>query len=140
MKGQTVKWLYSVIFITSIMLASGAKAQVSGQGQGPGEGQVTDQQQTPNQQQAPVKEERSKPKEFLKVFCAERSVAQVNMLVGTINCNELCDSVYQEYPCELQQRLSEGWKVTSVSVGSVVANRDPCECRVTGTESVLERQ
>jgi hypothetical protein len=109
------------------MLASGTRAQA------PDEGSVTE------QGQAPPKEEKSKPKEFRRVFCAERSAAQVNMLVGTINCNELCENVYQEYPCELQRLLSDGWKVTSVSTGSIVANIDPCECRVTGTESVLEK-
>jgi len=35
--------------------------------------------------------------------------------------------------------LNEGWKVSSVSATSIVANVDPCECKVTGTESVLER-
>ena len=91
------------------------------------------------QGQAPPKEEKSKSREFGRVFCAERSVAQRNMMVNAVDCNNVCDNVYQEYPCELQQRLSDGWKVTSVSVASIEVQRDPCECRVTGTESVLER-
>ena len=127
MKSRTVGCLCFVGFLSVVMLASGVRAQA------PDGGTVTE------QGQAPPKEEKSKPKEFRKVFCAERSAAQVNMLVGTIDCNELCDNVYQEYPCELQRLLSDGWKITSVSTDSVVANRDPCECRVSGTESVLER-
>jgi hypothetical protein len=152
MKGRTVKGLCFLIFITGVMLASGAtvqaqdQGQVPDQGQGPDQGQATDQllapkqQQAPGQQQAPVKEERSKPKEFRKTFCAEGSAAQRFDMVGAINCNEVCNNVYQEYPCDLQQRLSEGWKITSVVVSSIEVLRDPCECRVAGTESVLERE
>jgi hypothetical protein len=151
MKGRTVKWLCSVIFVTVIMLASGVMARAQDQGQAPGQeqapdqGQVTDQllapnqQQAPDQQQAPVKKERSKPKEFRKTFCAEGSAAQRFDMVGAINCNEVCNNAYQEYPCDLQQRLDEGWKITSVAVGSIEILKDPCECKITGTESVLER-
>ena len=145
MKGPTVKWLCFVIFMTISVLASGVRAQAQYQGQGPDreqgpeQGQATDQLLAPKQQQAPVKEERSKPKEFRKTFCAEGSAAQRFDMVGAINCNEVCNNVYQEYPCDLQQRLDEGWKITSVAVGSIEVQRDPCECRITGTESVLER-
>jgi hypothetical protein len=133
MKGPRVKWLCSVIFIISIMLASGAKAQVSNRGQEPGHGQVTDQQQAPGK-------EKSGPKEFRKVFCAERSEAQKFYTVDDVNCSEVCDNVYREHPCELQARLNEGWRVTSVSTVSTEVQKDPCECRVTGIESVLERK
>jgi hypothetical protein len=51
----------------------------------------------------------------------------------------VCNNAYQEYPCDLQQRLDEGWRITSVAVGSIEILRDPCECKITGTESVLER-
>jgi hypothetical protein len=145
MKGPTVKWLCSVIFITIIMLASGVRAQAQYQGQGPDQeqgpeqGQATDQLLAPKQQQAPVKEEKSKPKEFRKTFCAEGSAAQRFDMVGATNCNEVCNNVYQDYPCDLQQRLDEGWKITSVSTGSIEVQRDPCECKITGTESILER-
>jgi hypothetical protein len=125
MKDRIVKGICFLIFITSVMLGSGTTAQAQGQ--------------APDQQQAPGKEERSKPKEFRKVFCAERSVAQRNMMVGAVDCNDLCDNIYRDYPCELQQRLDEKWKITSVVVTSIEVQKDPCECRVTGTESVLER-
>jgi len=127
MNCRVVRCLCFVIFIAIALLGSGAKAQA------PDEGPVKGQGQTP------PREEKSKPKEFGVVFCAERSVAQKNMMVMAVNCNDVCDNVYQEYPCELQQRLREGWKVTSVSVATIVVQRDPCECRVTGAESVLEK-
>ena len=140
MKGRTVKWFCSVILVTIIVLASGVMAQAPEQGQAPEQEQVTDQLLAPNEQQAPVKKESSKPKEFRKSFCAEGSAAQRFDMVGAINCNEVCNNAYQEYPCDLQQRLKEGWKITSVAVGSIEIVRDPCECKITGTESVLERQ
>ena len=126
MKGRITK-SFCVLFVAIVMLASGATAQA------PEEGQI------PDQGQAPRKEDKSKPKEFQKVFCAERSVAQRFMRVDQTDCNDVCDDVYREYACVLQQRLNEGWKVTSVSIGSIVVERDPCECRISGTESVLER-
>jgi hypothetical protein len=152
MKGRTVKGLCFLIFITGATLASGATAQAQYQGQGADQGQVPDQGQLPEQgvapgqpqapdrQQTPGKEEKSKPKEFRKVFCAERSVAQRFYSVNEINCNEMCDNVYRDYPCEQQQLLDSGWKITSVAVSSIEVLRDPCECRLTGTESVLERE
>jgi hypothetical protein len=126
MKGRIMK-SFCVMIVAIIMLAPGARAQ------SPDEGQI------PDQRQAPGKEEKSKPKEFQKIFCAERSVAQRFMRVDQTDCNDVCDDVYRDYPCTLQQRLNEGWKVTSVSTGEIVVVRDPCECRVSGTESVLER-
>jgi hypothetical protein len=127
MKDRIVKCICSAVFLAIILLMSGAMAQAPDQGQ------------VPNQQQAPVKEEKSKPKEFRKTFCAEGSAPQRFDMVGAINCNEVCNNVYQEYPCDLQQWLSEGWKVTSVAISSIEVQRDPCECKITGTESVLER-
>jgi hypothetical protein len=127
MKDRIVKYICSAVFLAIILLTSGARAQTPDQGP------------VPNQQQAPGKEEKSKPKEFQKVFCAERSAAQRFDAVGPINCNEVCDNLFQEYPCDLQRLLDDGWKVTSVSIGSTEVQRDPCECRLTGTESVLER-
>jgi hypothetical protein len=146
MKGRSVKGLCFLIFITGAMLASGATAQAQYQGQGADQGQVPDQgpapgqPQVPEQQQAPGKEDKSKPKEFRKVFCAERSVAQRFYSVNDIMCNDVCDNVYRDYPCEQQQLLDSGWKITSVAVSSIEVLRDPCECRLTGTESVLERE
>jgi len=148
MKGRIVKYLCSVIFLVSIMLVSGARAQappdqghVQDQGQQiPEQGPIPGQAQVPAQEQAPVKEEKPKQKEFQKVFCAESSVPQrYGIINGVIRCADVCDRVYQEYPCDLQRWLDEGWKVTSVSVSEIVAERDPCECRITGTESVLEK-
>jgi cytochrome oxidase Cu insertion factor (SCO1/SenC/PrrC family) len=116
-----------VIFIAIIMLASGVSAQAPGESSGDQQGQ------------APASQERSKPKEFGKVFCPESSTAQVNLMVMATNCADMCANVYQEYPCELQQRLNDGWKVTSVATVTISVNRDPCQCGVTGIESVLER-
>ncbi len=90
--------------------------------------------------QAAPQEEKSRPKEFKKVFCPNSSAAQRNMMVNATNCNDVCDNAHQDYPCELQARLAEGWQVTSVSVMTITVQRDPCECGLTGTESVLERQ
>ena len=101
--------------------------------------QAPDERPVTEQGQAPPKEEKSRPKEFGRVFCAQRSTAQRFFRVDQVDCNDVCDNVYQEYPCELQQRLNEGWKVTSVALTEMVVERDPCECRLTGTESVLER-
>jgi hypothetical protein len=152
MKGRTVKWLCSVVFVAIIMLASGVTAQAQYQGQGADQGQIPDQgqgadrgpapgqPQVPDRQQTPGKEDKSKPKEFRKVFCAERSVAQRFYSVNDIQCSEVCDNVYRDYPCEQQQLLDSGWKITSVAVSSIEVLRDPCECRLTGTESVLERE
>ena len=116
-----------IIFFAVIMLASAVSAQT------PGEGSENE------QGQAPAAQEKSKPKEFGKVFCAESSTAQVNLMVMATNCGDVCANVYQEYPCELQQRLNEGWKITSASAVTISVNRDPCQCGVTGIESVLER-
>jgi hypothetical protein len=127
MSSLIVKCFCACIILTTILLDSGARAQSPDEGGAVGQGQ------------APGKAEKSGPKEFQKIFCAERSVAQRFMRVDQTDCNDVCDDVYQEYPCDLRQRLSEGWKITSVSTGSIVVERDPCECRVTGTESVLER-
>lgn len=127
MKSRTVGCLCFVGFLSVVMLISGVRAQA------PDEGAVTE------QGQAPPKEEKSKPKEFRRVFCAERSAAIRNLMVNATDCRSVCEYVYQEYPCELQQRLSEGWKVASVSVASIDVERDLCDCRVTGTESVLEK-
>ena len=75
MKGRTVKGLCFLIFVTGVMLASGAtvqaqdQGQVPDQGQGPDQGQLPDQglapgqRQVPDRQQTPGKEEKSKPKE-----------------------------------------------------------------------------
>jgi hypothetical protein len=127
MNSRIAGWVCFVVFLAIAMLASGARAQA------PYQAPVKD------QGQAPPKEEQSKPKEFGKVFCAERSAAIRYMMVNAVNCSDVCDNVYQEYPCELQQRLRDGWKVTSVSVATIEVQRDPCDCGVTGTESVLER-
>jgi hypothetical protein len=116
-----------VIFITVVMLTSGLRAQAPAEEPAKG------------QEQAPPKDEKAKSKEFGKVFCAERSIAVKNMMVNNVNCNDVCDNVSQDYPCELQRRLNDGWKVTSVSVASMEVQRDPCECSLTGTESTLER-
>ncbi len=127
MKSRTVGCLCFVGFLSVVMLISGVRAQAPDEGPAPEQGQ------------APPKEEKSKPKEFQRVFCAERSAAQTNLMVNAIDCRNVCETAYQDYPCDLQRLLSEGWKITSVSASSIVANIDPCECRVTGTESVLER-
>ena len=127
----TVTRTFLGIFVGLVLLAS-ARAQAPYEGTG-------EQAQQPVQQPTEEKPLPSKGKEFTKVFCAERSVAQRYMMVNAIDCNDMCDNVYQEYPCELQQRLSEGWKITSVSVATRTLQRDPCECGLTGTESVLER-
>ena len=126
MKGRIMK-SFCVMIVAVIMLATGARAQAPDGGQAPDQGQT------------PGKEEKSRPKESQKIFCAERSVAQRFLRVDQIDCNDMCNDVYRDYPCVLQQRLSEGWKVTSVSIGEIFVERDPCECRVSGTESVLER-
>ena len=115
--------------ITITTLASGLKAEGADKGSA----------SKAEQRQPPGREQKSQPREFQRVFCAERSVAQRFMRVDATDCNEVCDDVYREYPCDLQQRFEEGWKIMSVSTGSIVVNRDPCECRVSGTESVLER-
>ena len=127
MNNRVVRCFCFVIFLIIAMVASGVRAQA------PNEGSAKE------QGQASPKEGKSKPREFGRVFCAESSAAQRNMMVNNVDCTNVCDNVYQNYPCDLQQRLSEGWKITSVSVSSIVANIDPCECRVSGTESVLER-
>ncbi len=125
MKNRVAGCLWLAILVTFFMIAAGVSAPAPA---------------SADEGQAPPSAQKAKPKEFIKVFCAERSTAQRNMMVMAVNCVDMCDNVYQEYPCELQQRLSEGWKVTSVAVGTVEVTRDPCECRVTGTESVLERE
>lgn len=134
MKSLIAKCLCVVCFLAIVLLASGVRAQ--GPYEKPGEQQG---QAPPKQEQAPPKEEKSKAKEFGKVFCAQSSSAQKYMMVNNVNCTDICDNVYREYPCDLQQRLSDGWKVTSVSVSTITVDRDPCECGLTGTESVLER-
>jgi len=138
MKSLIAKCLCVVCFLAIVLLASGVRAQ------GPYEESGGQQEQAPpkeekSQEQAPPKEEKSKAKEFGKVFCAQSSSAQKYMFVNNINCTDICDNVYREYPCDLQQRLSDGWRVTSVSVTTITVERDPCECGLTGTESVLER-
>ena len=127
MISRILKCTCLIIFLAVVLLASGLKAQTPAEGPGNEQGQ------------APPKEERSKPKEFGKVFCAESSAAQVNLMVFAVNCGEVCENAYQEYPCELQQRLKDGWKITSVSSVTITVHKDPCECGVTGIESVLER-
>ncbi len=127
MKVATMKWLCLIVLISAIALLSGTCVQAQSGGQEAG------------REQAAGKEGTSKTKDIQKVFCAERSAAEKYLMVDAVNCNDVCDDVYRDYPCELQKRLSEGWKVTSVSVATIEVQRDPCECRVTGTETVLER-
>ena len=137
MNRRYVGCICCVILLALALFVSGARAQ------GPyEEGRVEEQGQASpkeGQSQAPPTVEKSKSKEFGKVFCAQSSSAQKYMFVNAVNCTDICDNLYREYPCDLQQRLSEGWKVTSVSVTTITVERDPCECGVTGTESVLER-
>ncbi len=85
------------------------------------------------------REQPSKAKELAKVFCPERSIAQRYMMVDATNCIDVCEHAYEEYPCELQQRLKDGWKVSSVSVKTLTVQKDPCECGLIGPESQLER-
>jgi hypothetical protein len=141
MKSLIAKCLCVVCFLAIVLFASGVRAQGPYE-EGPGQeqGQAPPRQGPVQQQeQAPPKEEKSTAKEFGKVFCAESSSAQKYMIVNNVNCTDICDNLYREYPCDLQQRLSDGWKVTSVSVSTITVERDPCECGLTGTESVLER-
>ena len=127
MSGPITRCLFAFVFVAAFMLDSGVRAQAPDEGRTRGQGE------------APGKGEKSRQKEFQKIFCPERSVAQRFMRVDQTDCNDLCENVYREYACELQQRLNEGWKITSVSTSSIVVEREPCECRVSGTESVLER-
>jgi hypothetical protein len=115
------------VTVIVFILVSGAQAQ------------APDERSAADQREAPSGREQNAPKAFHKVFCAERSAAQRFMRVNGTDCSSVCDDAYMDYPCDLQQRLKEGWKITSVSTSSIVINRDPCECSVSGTESVLER-
>ncbi len=114
------------VSVIAVMLATGVTAQA------PVKGAAGQKQTSPG-------EEKSKAKEYAKVYCAESSAAIRKLMVMALDCNAVCDNVYREYPCDLQQRLNEGWKITSVAVSTVEVVRDPCECKVTGTESILER-
>ena len=138
MKSLIAKCLCAVCFLAIVLLASGVRAQGPYEEPGEQQGQALPKEEK-SQEQAPPKDEKSKAKEFGKVFCAQSSSAQKYMMVNNVNCTDICDNVYREYPCDLQQRLSDGWRVTSVSVTTITVQRDPCECGLTGTESSLER-
>ena len=89
--------------------------------------------------QAPDESEKPKPKQQQKVFCAERSTPERFLMVGQTNCETVCNEAYQEYKCDLKKLIDEGWKVTSVSSGAITVNRDPCECKVSGPETTMEK-
>ena len=124
MNGRIARALCCILFLAIGIVASDAQAQA------PYGRTVT--------AQASGKDEKSTSRQ-LEIFCADSSVAQRVMRVGQTDCEEVCGDVYHEYPCELQQRRSEGWKVTSAAARSIIVAKEPCECKVNGTESVLER-
>ena len=124
MNGRIARSLCCIIFLAISIFASDAKAQA------PDGRAVTG--------QAPGKEGKSASKQ-IEVFCADSSVAQRIMRVGTTDCEDMCAKVYEEYPCDLQQRRNEGWNVISAAARSIVVEREPCECKITGMTSVLER-
>ncbi len=122
-----------IIFLAVILLVFGARAQAPDQEQEPGAAQAPE-------KQAPEQKAKPKPKQIDKIFCAESSVAQRFLMVQAINCQDVCADTYKDYECNLQQRVSEGWRVTSVTIGTIIVERNPCECRVTGTESIIEKE
>ena len=89
--------------------------------------------------QAPDKSEKSKPKEQQNVFCAERSTPERFLMVDQVNCETVCNETYKEYACDLKKLLAEGWKVTGVSSGGMTVKKPPCECKITGTETTMEK-
>ena len=93
----------------------------------------------PPDAQAPDKSEKSKPKEQQNVFCADRSTPERFLMVDQVNCETVCNEAYREYRCDLNKLLAEGWKVTGVSSGEMTVSRPPCECKITGTETTMEK-
>jgi len=89
--------------------------------------------------QAPDKSGKSKPKQQQKVFCAERSAPERFLMVDSTNCETVCNDVYKEYSCDLKKFTDEGWKVTAVSLGEITVSRPPCECKLTGPETTMEK-
>jgi len=89
--------------------------------------------------QPPDKSEKPKSKQQQKVFCAERSTPERFLMVDQTNCETVCNGIYKEYTCDLKKLADEGWKVTSVSLGGITVNRPPCECRVSGPETTMEK-
>ncbi len=83
---------------------------------------------------------KSRPKQQQKVFCAESSKPERFLMVNNVNCDNVCNDVYQEFKCDLKELVAEGWKVTDVSMGGVTVTRPPCECRINGTESIMEKE
>ena len=83
--------------------------------------------------------EKPKPKQQQKVFCADRSTPERFLMVDQVNCQTVCDEAYQQYKCDLKKLIAEGWKITDVSTGSMTVSKPPCECKVTGTETTMEK-
>jgi hypothetical protein len=90
--------------------------------------------------QAQDKKEQSKPKQQQNIFCAERSTPERFLMVDQVNCETVCNETYKEYACDLKKLLAEGWKVTGVSSGAKTVKKPPCECKVTGTETTMEKE
>lgn len=84
--------------------------------------------------------EKPKPKQQQKIFCADRSMPERFLMVDQVNCQTVCDEAYQQYKCDLKKLLAEGWKITDVSTASMTVSKPPCECKVTGTESTMEKE
>lgn len=89
--------------------------------------------------QVPAKEEPKKAKEQKKVFCATRSEAIRVLMVGAVNCEDQCKGLATQYQCDTNKDLKDGWRITGFGPQEIIILKDPCECKVTGTEAQMER-
>lgn len=86
--------------------------------------------------QGPAEE---KAKEQKTVFCATKSEPIRVLMVGAVNCEDQCKALFAEYQCDTNKDLKDGWKITGFGPQEKIIPKDPCECKVSGTEAKMER-